>query len=629
MRAVIRRPFASWLFSVITLLPLTPGALLAAGEEFKFVALADTHISSEADLANWRKFLYTVQQQENPDMFIVMGDIVGHEPHLLARAKQIADLSGAVVHCVPGNHDDDYGRYPEYYQAAFGSMYYAFDHKGWKMVMGWSQNPPTAWLRSTLDALPAGTPVIYCGHYPPAYDSASYDVIKDYATRVAFAGHTHAESSYTYSGVPVRVLGQCRLTSGPYYVYTARDETPFNFSVTRKYASDLTLLSPPDAPPTISLASPASGSTISGTVLFSGTAGDDSSLSEIHYRVDLGPWLPLPTTTSWTFSLDTTALSEEHHLVEFRSIDSAGQETLNYASGIYYVDNLPSPANVLSFQQGVNSYTGCTARTITSTDASRSNLECWTWSSGAEFHEFYVRFDLSGLTMPSGSDITSARLILYLVRQNNQSLNGGAWPANYNVGIVGGHWDASTTWATRPAPAWTAANTTSPAPALTGAWDYFDFGYGTYPAPPQPIEIDLTAIAGVIQGWAETPAGNYGLVFSPKTAYNYNFSMAQSNYWLATARPRLEITLEDGGADATPPDITLSAAVLAGTVSDDVSCPAFVSVAGTQVPVSSAGPLSGTWTSQNVSLSGQTTTIAITAGDNSGNSRTVHVQVAK
>ena len=142
--------------------------------------------------------------------------------------------------------------------------------------MGWSQNPPVAWLQGLLAALPAGTPVIYCGHYPPSSDSASYDAIDDYAdTRVAFAGHTHVESSYTYNGVPVRVLGQCRLTSGPYYVYTARDETPFNFSVTRKYASALTLVEPPDATPTISLTSPASGSEISGTVLFQGTAADD------------------------------------------------------------------------------------------------------------------------------------------------------------------------------------------------------------------------------------------------------------------------------------------------------------------------------------------------------------------
>lgn len=617
----------SW---ALMILLLAPGTVRAAGEEFTFVALADPHIASEGDLSNWRKFLYTVQQQESPDMFLLMGDVCGHEPYYLARAKWIADCSGAVVHFVPGNHDDDYGRYPALYEAAFGSMYYAFDHKGWKIVMGWSQNPPTAWLQSTLAALPAGTPVIYCGHYPSTSDSASYGAIDGYAdTRVAFAGHTHVESSYMYNDVPVRVLGQCRLTTGPYYVYTARDETPFNFAVTRKYASALTLLDPPDATPSISLGSPANGSKISGTVVFSGTAADDGVLSEVQYRVDHGTWQTASGPTPWSVSVNTTLLSEEHHLFEFRAIDDAGQESLDYESGIYYVDNVAEPAGTVTFQQGVDSYSGCAGRTITSTDASRSNLECWTWNSGAEFNEFYLSFDLSSLVIPPGSEITSVKLTVYLVRQNNQSLGGGSKPADYNVGLVQGSWDAGTTWATRPAPAWTAADTSTPPPDLTGSWDYLDFSYGTNPSPPEPIVIDLTAIRDDVQGWAESPSSNYGLVFSPKTANNYNYSMAPINYWLPTLRPKLEIVLSSGGGDTTPPTLSVTAAVLAGTVSDDTSCPTTVSVAGTPVSVTSTGPLTGTWISGDVALSPPTTTIVVQASDLSSNERTVDVQVTQ
>ena len=173
------------------------------GTDFIFVGISDTHINSENELDNLRDFLYTVQQIESPDMVIILGDIVENAPEYLPRVQQIIDHSIAEVHILPGNCDDFEGFTPEPWQAAIGDLYYAFDHKGWKIIMNWSQNQPIAWLTTTLDAVPASTPVIFCQHKPIYSGSPVTDLLMTYPNvQIALVGHMHERSSQVVDGIP-------------------------------------------------------------------------------------------------------------------------------------------------------------------------------------------------------------------------------------------------------------------------------------------------------------------------------------------------------------------------------------------------------------------------------------------
>ena len=80
----------------------------------------------------------------------------------------------------------------------------------------------------------------------------------------------------------------------------------------------------PNQGPSVDLASPASGSTLSGLVQVSGTASDpDNGVASVEYRIDLGPWQPAIGTTSWYFTWDTTTASNGQHTVRVRSFDGS------------------------------------------------------------------------------------------------------------------------------------------------------------------------------------------------------------------------------------------------------------------------------------------------------------------
>ncbi len=144
-----------------------------AAQAFRFAVMTDTHIAAPAELARFRQFLHTIRDQ-NVDFLLMLGDLCGHAPEYLPQIKEVIDHSGLKVYPIAGNHDDNYGHDPQWYTAAFPQAYYSFDHKGWHFIMCDSQlivdnkDPvPLAWLQKDLASLPAGTPAVFCQHYPP------------------------------------------------------------------------------------------------------------------------------------------------------------------------------------------------------------------------------------------------------------------------------------------------------------------------------------------------------------------------------------------------------------------------------------------------------------------------------
>jgi parallel beta-helix repeat protein len=82
-----------------------------------------------------------------------------------------------------------------------------------------------------------------------------------------------------------------------------------------------------DKPPTVAIASPANGATVSGTVTAQGSSSDDKAVAKVEVRVDAGAWKLASGTTSWSLALDTTAETDGDHTITARATDSAAHTT--------------------------------------------------------------------------------------------------------------------------------------------------------------------------------------------------------------------------------------------------------------------------------------------------------------
>jgi hypothetical protein len=76
--------------------------------------------------------------------------------------------------------------------------------------------------------------------------------------------------------------------------------------------------------PQVSITAPASNSTVSGTLTVSGTATDSAGISQVQVSVDSGTPQVATGTTSWTASIDTTALTNGMHTINVQATDPDG-----------------------------------------------------------------------------------------------------------------------------------------------------------------------------------------------------------------------------------------------------------------------------------------------------------------
>ena len=100
-------------------------------------------------------------------------------------------------------------------------------------------------------------------------------------------------------------------------------------------SSSATLTVNPDTtPPTVSITSPAANTTVSGTITVTASASDSVGVSSVQLQVD-GANVGSPDTTSpYTFSLDTTALSNASHSLTAVATDTVGNSATSSAVSI-------------------------------------------------------------------------------------------------------------------------------------------------------------------------------------------------------------------------------------------------------------------------------------------------------
>jgi hypothetical protein len=76
--------------------------------------------------------------------------------------------------------------------------------------------------------------------------------------------------------------------------------------------------------PAVSISSPLGGSTVSGTITVSGSAADNAGLARVELAVDGGAYSSVQGTSTWSYTVDTTALAGGSHVLTARATDTSG-----------------------------------------------------------------------------------------------------------------------------------------------------------------------------------------------------------------------------------------------------------------------------------------------------------------
>jgi hypothetical protein len=147
-----------------------------------------------------------------------------------------------------------------------------------------------------------------------------------YSSTLAAAG---GSSPYSWSLASGSLPNGLTLSSAGVLSGTPSLAGSFSFSVQVKDASSTTAsrnlsINVASPTPTVAITSPASGSTVSGTVSVSGTSSDSVSISSVQVSVDGGSYSTVSGTNNWSFSLNTAALSNGAHSLSAKTTDAAG-----------------------------------------------------------------------------------------------------------------------------------------------------------------------------------------------------------------------------------------------------------------------------------------------------------------
>lgn len=105
-------------------------------------------------------------------------------------------------------------------------------------------------------------------------------------------------------------------------------------------------------PPSVSIAQPASGATVQGSLTASGSASDAGGLASVEISVDGGPSTAASGTASWTFPLGTTGLADGTHTLTALASDAAGNRST--ASATVTVANQASSSSSITTQEGAH-----------------------------------------------------------------------------------------------------------------------------------------------------------------------------------------------------------------------------------------------------------------------------------
>jgi hypothetical protein len=204
------------------------GRLDAAGDDFHFVQLSDTHWGFEGPpnpdaKGTLPKAIEAVNALSvQPDFVVFTGDLTHTTDDAgkrRDRMKEFRDVAGKLraktVRFLPGEHDAALDR-GDAYQEHFGPAHYAFDHKGVHFVVLDNVSDPgsvigdaqLAWLKKDLAGRRRSETIAVLTHRPlfdlyPEWDWATKDgaaalaLLDPFEKVTVFYGHIHQEHHHT------------------------------------------------------------------------------------------------------------------------------------------------------------------------------------------------------------------------------------------------------------------------------------------------------------------------------------------------------------------------------------------------------------------------------------------------
>lgn len=85
----------------------------------------------------------------------------------------------------------------------------------------------------------------------------------------------------------------------------------------------------PNQVPTVSVTSPSGVQTVSGIITIAGNASDvDGDVQTVEIKIDNGDWITASGTTSWSYTWDTTKVSDGEHTISVRAYDGYDYSTI-------------------------------------------------------------------------------------------------------------------------------------------------------------------------------------------------------------------------------------------------------------------------------------------------------------
>lgn len=203
-------------------------ALAAAGQDFSFVQMTDSHWGFEGppnpEAKNTLKRAITAVNalERQPEFIMFTGDLTHAADNDAERERRMIEFKSIAsglkvkdVRFIPGENDAglDNG---EMYQRFFGDGHYAFDHKGVNFIALDNVSDPNGligerqlqWLSAQVTAADKDQPIVVFAHRPlfdlyPEWDWATkdgakaIDILSARQNVTVFYGHIHQENHHT------------------------------------------------------------------------------------------------------------------------------------------------------------------------------------------------------------------------------------------------------------------------------------------------------------------------------------------------------------------------------------------------------------------------------------------------
>lgn len=250
---------------------------------------------------------------------------------------------------------------------------------------------------------------------------------------------------------------------------------------------------------------------------------------------------------TWGDKIETLSLNAGSNTIAYR-FDSGDSGIVNIDYILVSDGGGPTPITV-SFQQGVNSYTGSAdthiQEYITNRNTGGNNeLEVGRYLGGTATDDksALIKFDLSSI--PSSATITSATIELTLTNTRN-----GTPTKSFGVHKVTKAWGEGTKTGIDGATATTGEATWSYS-AYSTAWTAAGGDYTATPTDTQAVAANIGGkyswdIASMVQEWVANAATNQGMIFvevSPQSTVNGTKDFGSKEHATAASRPKLTVT---------------------------------------------------------------------------------------